>query len=49
MNIRCCPSAQAKPVKAGYAIVAAHDQPPLIAADPHAVEVLDAEWRKVND
>ena len=34
---------------AGYAIVAVQDQPPLIAADPHTVEVLDAEWRKVND
>ena len=43
------PERAGQAVKAGYAIVAAHDQPPLIAADPHAVEVLDAEWRKVND
>jgi hypothetical protein len=43
------PERAGQPFAMRYEIVAGKDQPPLLAADPRAVEVLDAEWRKVND
>jgi hypothetical protein len=43
------PERSGQPLALGYEIVAAQDQPLPLLADPRAVEVLDAEWRKVND
>ena len=43
------PERAGQPFAMRYEIVAGKDQPPLLAADPRAVEVLDTEWRKVND
>ena len=43
------PARAGQPFAMRYEIVAGKDQPPLLAADPQAVAVLDAEWRKVND
>jgi hypothetical protein len=43
------PERAGQPLTLRYEIVAAKDQPLPLLADPRAVEVLDAEWRKVND
>ena len=43
------PERSGQPFALRYEIVAAKDQPLPLLADPRAVEVLDAEWRKVND
>ena len=43
------PERSGQPLTLRYEIVAAKDQPLPLLADPRAVEVLDAEWRKVND
>jgi hypothetical protein len=43
------PERSGQPFAMRYEIVAAKDQPLPLLADPRAVEVLDAEWRKVND
>lgn len=43
------PERAGSPGAVRYEIVAAHDQPPPLLADPHAVEVLDTDWRRIND
>ena len=43
------PERSGSPWQVHYEIVAAQDQPPPLLADPHAVEVLDTEWRRIND